>query len=104
MTGEDYQTKRSALETKFEEDLDALNRQYVQENAEFKVGDFIYNVTGIIKVEQIHHEGDDFPVVVYYGKRYKKRYGKLVPTKHNQRGRLWGDLKKIKNTKPVHLL
>ncbi|GAG29624.1 unnamed protein product, partial [marine sediment metagenome] len=67
--------------------------------------DFIQNVTGMIKVETIIYE-DSFgvPEIVYIGKKYMKRYGKLVATKSKEKGRLVYNLKKIENAKPVHLL
>ena len=69
MTAADYQNQRDHLETKFDKEIEALNWKYVRENAEFKVGDFIQNVTGIIKIEQILYE--DHPDFNQYIKKDK---------------------------------
>jgi len=63
--------------------------QYVLNNAKFKVGDFIRNVTGIIKVDRIDYDmmrGE--PQIIYYGKRYKKLHGKLLRTKDKKESSL----------------
>ena len=86
MLYEEYERRRIMLQDQFDKGMDELNERYTQENAVFKVGDFIGNVTGIIKIEHISYSDypnfNSAPDIVYIGKRYKKRYGKLVPTKH----------------------
>lgn len=71
--------------------------QYVLDNAEFKVGDFIYNVTGIIKVDRIAYDmlGSE-PQIRYYGKRYKKLHGKILRTKDKKESYLRHNVKKVK--------
>jgi len=110
MLYEEYERRRIMLQDQFDKGMDELNERYTQENAVFKVGDFIGNVTGIIKIEFISHNDypsfNSAPDIVYIGWRYKKRYGKLVKTKHKEMGRLYsyGNPQKIENAKPVHLL
>jgi hypothetical protein len=61
--------------------------QYVQEHAKFKVGDFIGNVTGCIKVEKISYEWNKrwtWLVITYSGKRYKKVRGEFLPCKEQR--------------------
>jgi hypothetical protein len=55
-----------------------LIMKYVQEHAKFKVGDFIGNITGCIKVETISYEWEkrwSLFEITYSGKKYKKVKG-----------------------------
>lgn len=97
MTIEDYKTQKTNIEKKYELALRLLNKKFVDENAEFKPGDFIFNVTGIIKVEKIGYEVllNDAPQIVYHGYRYKKEKGTLVRTKDKKMSALCFNLKLI---------
>jgi hypothetical protein len=93
---DDYNKKRLDLVAVYEMGLHALNQKYVEEIAEFRVGDFIYNVTGIIKVEKISYDMMfDKPQVVYYGYRYKKFKGELLKTKDKKLSKLRDNVKKL---------
>ena len=77
--------KQSDLDAEYISNLHERRLQYVLDNAKFKVGDFIGNVTGIIKVDRIGYDmvmGE--PQIIYYGKRYKKRNFKLIRTKDKE--------------------
>lgn len=83
---EDYQTK-----------VHQLRLRYVNENAKFEVGDFIRNVTGIIKVENISYDiikGDI--EIVYNGYRYWPHAGVLKRTKDKKISELRYELTKVK--------
>jgi hypothetical protein len=75
------------LKTTYKKAKHDLRMQYVNEHAKFKVGDFIGNVTGTIKVERVSYEWtkrwSQFDIV-YYGKRYRRIKGEYVLCK-NQR-------------------
>jgi len=62
----------------YDKKIEIVKKQYVTDNAEFKTGDFVGNVTGIIKVESIHclHKFD--MQIVYSGIRYHKSKGFLI--------------------------
>ena len=110
MLYEEYERRRIMLQDQFDKGMENLNERYTKANAKFKKGDFIGNVTGIIQIVYIDYDDHpDFcaaPDIIYIGWRYKKRYGKLVKTKHKEMGRLYsyGNPQKIENAKPVHLL
>lgn len=75
-----------------------LQQKYVDSNAKFKVGDFIENVCGIIKVEEIDYTMSfDIPHIVYKGTAFRKEKGKLIKTKQKTKKILneYGGLKKI---------
>ena len=58
-----------------------LIMQYVLEHAKFKVGDFIGNVTGCIKVEKIRYDWNkrwNWLEITYSGKRYKRVRGEFI--------------------------
>jgi hypothetical protein len=77
-----YINKKNIVDLEYEQKLHLLRMDFVVENAQFKVGDFIGNVTGIIKVEDIGYEVmRDMPEIVYHGYRYKKVKGVLSRTK-----------------------
>jgi len=83
---EDYQTK-----------VHKLRLLYAEENAEFEVGDFIKNVTGIIKVERISYKlFRDSIEIVYKGYRYWPHHGKLKRTKDKKISELKYELTKVK--------
>jgi hypothetical protein len=96
MNIDEYKSKVLDLEAKYNIALHKLNQSYVEENAEFKKGDFIYNVTGIIKVEKISYDiMFGVPEVIYYGYRYKKHKGEILRTKDKKLSKLRSNIKKI---------
>jgi len=70
--------KLGELKATYKKTKHDLRMQYVNEHAKFKVGDFIGNVTGCIKVDKVSYEWtkrwSQFDIV-YYGKRYRKIKG-----------------------------
>lgn len=82
MNKTEYLDKVQELSNKYDLELHLLRLQYVEDNAEYKIGDFIANVTGIIKVERIDYNMmGGVPTIVYHGYRYKKIKGVLSRTK-----------------------
>lgn len=80
--------------------LHRLRNDYVEKNRKFNVGDFVFNVTGIIKVEKISYEIFFNNIeIVYSGYRYKKIKGKLSRTKDKKISSIWEsyNLKLLKN-------
>lgn len=90
MTKEEYKTEERNLRTLFELDLHKLKQEYVESNKKFKVGDFVGNVTGIIKVEYISYTdfSDDIEIT-YIGYRYRKEKGVLYRTKDKKLHNFW---------------
>lgn len=99
MTADEYNKRKNAIEVEYLEKLTGLNLDWAHEAKEFEVGDFIQNVTGIIRIERITYEGGEshYPTLVYVGKRYRKLHGKLIPTKTRDKGRIMFNATKIKN-------
>jgi hypothetical protein len=92
MKYEEYITIKNRLERAFNSNIFDLNKQYAHSLAKFKVGDFIYNTTGIIRVKEIRFETDEDNQVyriVYRGTRYYKKKGKLIKTKDQTHNRLY---------------
>lgn len=84
------------LYEKYENDLNNIRLKYVKANAEFKIGQFIQNVTGIIKIEKIGYSLLLNSIrIEYKGFRYKKTNGKLSRTKDKKLSILIYDLKRI---------
>jgi hypothetical protein len=73
--------KLGELKTTYKKTKYELRMQYAQEHAKFKIGDFIGNVTGTIKVEKIGFEWSkrfsSFDIV-YSGKRYRRIKGIFI--------------------------
>ena len=104
MTPQEYNGQVDEIYREADARLHRLRLWFVEENAEFKIGDFIYNVTGIIKVDKITYEmfGNE-PVIVYKGLRYKKVKGELIRTKDNNISTLIHNLKIIYNFENIIL-
>jgi len=67
-----------------------LRTEYVEKNKKFNIGDFVFNVTGIIKVEKVSYEMSfDGIEIVYSGYRYKKNKGELLRTKDKKISSMW---------------
>jgi len=66
--------------------LHRLRTEFLEANRKFNVGDFVYNVTGIIKVDKIGYTMFFNSIeITYSGLRYKKLNGELVRTKNNKK-------------------
>jgi len=97
MTIDEYKDKLIEIESEAKVKVVKLNNQYVKENAEFEIGDFIYNVTGIIKIESIEYSNyHNYITIEYYGYRYKNWGGKLTRTKNRSLSKLVHNLKLLK--------
>jgi len=99
MTDEEYIRSEEKIKNKYEISIHKLRETFVKENSDFKIGDFIYNVTGIIKISRIEYninKWSDTPEILYYGLRYKKINGELLRTKDKKISSLSHNLKKVK--------
>jgi hypothetical protein len=79
--------KLTELKVAYKKAKHELIMEYVQKHAKFKVGDFIGNVTGCIKVDRISYEWEkrwSLFEITYFGKRYRKVKGVYTLCK-NQR-------------------
>jgi hypothetical protein len=77
--------KLNELKVEYKEAKHMLRMQYVKEHAMFKIGDFIGNVTGTIRVEEIGYEYNkrfQTFIITYKGKRYWRTNGELKLTKN----------------------
>lgn len=82
MNKEDYRKREDDLYTQYKTELHKLRTEYVENNKKFNIGDFVFNVTGIIKVERIGYVMFfDNTEIVYYGYRYRKVKGENLRTK-----------------------
>ena len=112
---ESFDTNLVALEKKHQlemnNEISKLKYSLIKK-VDIKIGDIIYNVTGIIKVESIEFNtgvngrGEKLPTyIAFKGRKYKwLKDGYVTKTKHNDYGTLYSysSLKKIdtKLTKP----
>ena len=105
---EEYDSLISKLEIEKHIKISKLKDNY-KEKLDIKIGDIIYNVTGIIKIESLDFKiryngrGDRLPVhIIFKGTKYKWIKGGLISKiKNNQKGELYsyGNLKKIDKSK-----
>jgi hypothetical protein len=89
MTSQELRLKEKDLKKEYELNLQRIKNEFVQSNKKFNVGDFVGNVTGIIKVNSISYE--DFmgtTEIVYIGYRYRKLNGNLIRTKDKKLSKL----------------
>ena len=90
MTIDEYKKRECEINEEYINKLHLLRMDYVNENKKFDIGDFVYNVTGIIKVERITYEMfSDNIEITYIGHRYKKNKGKLSRTKEKNTSSMW---------------
>jgi len=100
MKESEYNILSAKLTLEYNKNLDKLRQEYINKNAEFKIGDFIYNITGIIKINKVGYDMfRDFPEIIYYGYRYKKVKGKVLRTKDKKISYLRSNVK-ILNVSP----
>jgi hypothetical protein len=97
MTSQQYKDLSDEIDRECNARHHHLRQIYVEENAQFKIGDFICNVTGIIKVEKISFKDawENVPTITYCGLRYKKVKGELIRTKDNKISTLIHNLKLV---------
>lgn len=82
MTREEYLKIENEIYAEHNLKLHRLRTEYVEQNKKFNVGDFVYNVTGIIKVSKISYSlSRNYIYIVYLGYRFKKIKGVLSRTK-----------------------
>jgi len=86
----EYKDKYDLLTNEFLKNKRDLQQSYIESIVEFKVGDIIKNITGIIKVEKIQFQtlNTDIPYIEYYGTRLKRINGQLFYVKGKLKGTL----------------
>lgn len=98
MDQEEFKKKEEEILNHAQSEIRTLRANYIKDKSKFNVGDFIYNVTGIIKVDKITSERflNDIEII-YQGYRYRKIKGELVRTKSNSISSMWEshDLKSL---------
>jgi hypothetical protein len=73
MTKEQYYEKLKAIELEYDAMKKTLYREYAFANNPYKVGDFVTDHIGTIKIEKIQaYKAFDLPSCVYTGTQYKK--------------------------------
>ena len=97
----EYGEKLREIEEFYKLKKEKLNEKYVKEKAIFKKGDLVTNGYIIIEVDEITYTSLFFntPVINYLGQKYKKRLGKISPTKDKTRGKLYQYTKNLKLVK-----
>jgi hypothetical protein len=77
-----YKLLEQSLNADYKAKLHKLRLDYVKGLAKFREGEFVCNVTGIIKIEHIAYVMvSSTPTLIYAGYRYKKENGILTRTK-----------------------
>lgn len=101
MTKDKYMQLLSELDERYRVEKSELDHNYFKSvKKRFKVGDFIENVTGVIKVDGISYTICPITYEIeltYIGLRYKKHKGTLTRTKDNRKSYL----RDYKQTKKV---
>lgn len=100
MNIEEYKKIENEINEECKLKLHKLRNEYVDKNKKFNIGNFVFNVTGIIKVEKVSYEiFFDGIEVVYSGYRYKKNNGELTRTNDNKISSMWEshNLKLLRN-------
>lgn len=94
----EFREELEKLSDEYSRKKQELQQKYVESNTMFKVGDFIENVCGIIKVDEVGYSTCfDIPRVVYRGNSYRKEKGRLIKTKQKAKKALneYGNIKKV---------
>jgi len=90
MNIDEYKELEDELLSKHRFELHKLRSDYVANNKKYSIGDFVYNVTGIIRVDSVGYRlflgGIE---IVYTGYRYKKQNGQISRTKDKLMATLW---------------
>jgi len=82
MNIEEYKKTENKINEEYKLKLHKLRNEYVNKNKKYSISDFVFNVTGIIKVEKVSYEIFFNNIeIVYSGYRYKKNKKQLLRTK-----------------------
>jgi hypothetical protein len=98
MNIEEYRKLENEINEECKLKIHKLRNEYIEKNKKFNIGDFVFNVTGIIKVERVSYkifcDG-----IVYSGYRYKKNNDELSRTKDKKISSMWesNNLKLLRN-------
>lgn len=81
----EYKKLENEINEEYKLKLHKLRNDYVDKNKKYNIGDYVFNVTGIIKVENVSYKISFNNIeVVYSGHRYKKWNGVLSRTNDNK--------------------
>ena len=84
MNREQYKLLEKEIFDECDIKLHQLRKEYVEKNKKFNIGDFVGNITGIIKIDKIKYNIlHDHVEIVYIGLRYKKINKQLLRTKEH---------------------
>jgi len=100
MNIEEYKKLENEINEECKLKIHKLRNEYIEKNKKFNIGDFVFNVTGIIKVEKVSYEiFFDGIEIVYSGYRYKKNNDELSRTKDKKISSMWesNNLKLLRN-------
>lgn len=100
MNIEDYKKIENEICDSHKLELHKLRTEYVEKNKKFNIGDFVFNVTGIIKINKINYEIFFNNIeIVYSGYRYKKVKNEISRTKDKKISSMWEsrNLKLLRN-------
>ena len=100
MNIEDYKKIENKIGDSHKLELHKLRTEYIEKNKKFNIGNFVFNVTGIIKVDKVSYEiFFDNIEIVYSGYGYKKMKGELSRTKDKKISSMWEshNLKLLRN-------
>lgn len=90
MNIEEYKKIENEINEECQIKLHNLRLDFVEQNRKYNIGDFVFNVTGIIKVDYIGYEMFREGIeIVYSGYRYKKNKGEIIRTKDRNISSLW---------------
>ena len=93
----EYKAKEIELKADYNSKLKQLQDNYIKDNSPFKVGDYIYNITGMIKVDQIKLNYYNNLEFIYIGLKYKRIKGVVSRTKDKALYKMINDLHLLKN-------
>lgn len=87
---EEYKRLENEFYEEYKIKLHKLRTKYIEKNKKFNIGDYIYNITGIIKVDSIGYDIFGGCIEIKYsGYKYKKYKGKLSRTKDMKIFSIW---------------
>ena len=86
MTDKELNDNIEHILNKAKEEIHTIRNKYVTENAIYKKGQFIKNITGIIKIDTIKYQVFfNHTEIVYCGNKYKMIKGILTRTQHKDK-------------------
>lgn len=82
---EEYKKLESQINAEYILKLHNLRNDYINSKKKYNIGDYVFNVTGIIRVESVSYDLFWGSIeIIYSGYRYKKIKGVLSRTRDNK--------------------